>query len=405
MKILMINKYLYPRGGAETYLIRLAKLLTDHGHEVIFFSQKDPRNIPNDQEQYFIDQLDFTNIKFSTFLRFPRVIWSFKAQRMVSAMIEREKPDIVHIHNIYHQLSPSVIYAAKRAGLPIVMTVHDFKLIAPNYTLFSDPKYRPHQRPAWWLFAQSIDFTIHRILRTYRRLIDVFIAPSAFVRDRLIEHGFDPDHIVTIIPYFAWPAPVLIQTITLPTDRPYWLYAGRLDESKGIDVLIEAYNLSNKKYDLIIAGAGPFEPTLRAKIAKYDLTEYVHLVGHQTADQLNSLIASCEATVHASRVHETFGLAIAESYTHAKPVIATRSGAFTNLVDETTGLLVSPGDAPAMAAAMDQLSRDSAIIKQLGANALRRYQERWTPEIHYQLIGTLYQRLVDSNQTKSSQKK
>jgi len=394
MKILMINKFLYPRGGAETYLIRLSKLLKDKGNEVIFFSQKDPRNIPNDQEKYFINQLDFTKVKLSTFFQLPRIIWSLKAQWMVSAMIRREKPDIVHIHNIYHQLSPSVIYAAKRAGLPVVMTAHDFKLIAPNYTLFSDPEYHPHQRPGWWLFAQMIDFTIHKFFRTYQRLVDVFIAPSAFVRERLIEYGFDPGHIVTIIPYFAWPAPTLINPITLPTDRPYWLYAGRLDESKGIDILLEAYNLSNKKYDLIVAGAGPFEPTLRAKIAEYGLTDNIHLVGHQSADQLNSLIAGCQATVHASRVHETFGLAIAESYVQAKPVVATRSGAFTNLVDETTGILVPPGDPQAMAVALDQLSQDSAILKQLGLNGLRRYQERWSPELHYQMIMGLYESLV-----------
>ena len=135
MKILQINKFLYPRGGAETYLFGLSELLKKNGHEVIYFSQKNPKNISTDNKKFFVSDLELGKFSFGMLFKVGRIFWSFEAERKIAKLIKKEKPDIVHIHNIYHQISPSILRAIKKAGIPIVMTVHDFKLIDPNYTL------------------------------------------------------------------------------------------------------------------------------------------------------------------------------------------------------------------------------------------------------------------------------
>jgi len=145
MKILLANKFLYPKGGAETYLFSLEKLLVENGHEVIYFSQANPKNIKCAQAKYFVPDLELSRFSFKSLIRLGRIFWSFKAAKNFKRLLENEQPDIVHLHNIYHQLSPSIIKTAKRAGLPVVMTVHDFKLITPGYTLHADNKKRFHK--------------------------------------------------------------------------------------------------------------------------------------------------------------------------------------------------------------------------------------------------------------------
>ena len=118
MRILQINKFLYPRGGAETYLFNLSKLLAQNGHEVFFFSQKNKKNIPNKQEKYFVADLELGKFSFASALKIGRIFWSFSAQRKIKKLIGDLQPDLVHLHNIYHQISPSILPVIKRAGIP-----------------------------------------------------------------------------------------------------------------------------------------------------------------------------------------------------------------------------------------------------------------------------------------------
>src|SRR3989344_8928878 len=137
MKVLQINKFFYPKGGAETYLFSLISLLQNNGHQVIGFSQKNKNNIDIEGKEFFVDEISLDKFYLKNILKIGRIFWSFQAKKNIKKLITQENVDLVHLHNIYHQISPSILPAIKKAGLPIVMTVHDFKLVDPYYTLWA----------------------------------------------------------------------------------------------------------------------------------------------------------------------------------------------------------------------------------------------------------------------------
>ena len=137
MKILNINKFFYLRGGAERYYFALSKLLEDNGHKIIPFSMKEEKNFPSSYSKYFVDNLELGNAGLNIINKSIRPIWYKEAQKKLEALIKLEKPDIAHLHLIYHHLSPSILPILKKYNIPVVMTVHDYKLICPNYKLYT----------------------------------------------------------------------------------------------------------------------------------------------------------------------------------------------------------------------------------------------------------------------------
>ena len=139
MKILLANKFLYRRAGAEVYVLDLARALERAGHQVAFFAMKDSRNIQTPWSKYFVDEIhyDRSDGLLEDVRKVGHMIWSVEAAKKFRALLADFKPDVVHLHNIYHHLSPSIVQEAKRAGIPVVQTLHDFKLICPNYRLFT----------------------------------------------------------------------------------------------------------------------------------------------------------------------------------------------------------------------------------------------------------------------------
>src|SRR5688500_15401304 len=153
MKILFANKYYFLKGGAERYVFELRALLMKHWHTVVPFSMDDRRNMPTEWKRYFVSNVETEKVTFSLAgLRTAgRMLYSFEAKRKFKKLLDAAKPDLVHVHNIYHQISPSILPMAKKRGLPVVITVHDYKLIAPNYSLFHDGAICERTKPdRWW---------------------------------------------------------------------------------------------------------------------------------------------------------------------------------------------------------------------------------------------------------------
>jgi len=329
MKILVINKFLYPKGGAETYLLALSKLLRQDGHEVIYFSQQNKKNISASTAKYFLPDLDLSGQNKKNILGLGRIFWSFSAQKKLDQLIKTEKPDLVHLHNIYHQISPSILKTIKKHNLPVVMTVHDFKLVKHDYTLRADGQKTRHKNSLAIDLLLKAEMTFHKLLKIYEKNIDLFIAPSEFVKKELLKKGFDEKKII-VVPHF-------IDLTTYPNSQnteagDYILYAGRLDESKGVDLLIKVANRINNNLKLKIAGTGPQEKKLHELVKKLGAEKKVEFLKHLDKQQLINVIKNCRFTVFPSRVHETFGLGILESYACFKPTLASRAGAFTEIL-------------------------------------------------------------------------
>ncbi len=390
MKILHINKFLYPRGGTETYLFALSQLQREHGDEVIYFSQQHPDNIECEQAKYFLPNLELGSFSFTSVLSIGRMFWSRKAARAIKQLLIDEKPDMVHIHNIYHQISPSILPVIKNAGIPIVMTVHDFKLITPNYTLRADNKLITHRHPIAHLIM-SLEFYFHRLLNVYAKHIDYFITPSNFVKTQLIKNGFDHNKI-GVVPHF-----ITTNNETLPTAEKHILSFGRLDQSKGFDTLIRAYATIATTLPLVIAGAGPEGPRLRKLAIELGLKDRVKFVGKKSATEIKELINQSVCTIFPSRVHETFGLGVIESYAQSKPVIATRAGAFSETIEEgASGLLYTVDDATELAKHIQHLIKNPELRQQMGSRGQALVRSRYNPDSHYRHIQEVYEKAINT---------
>lgn len=393
MRILQINKFFYPKGGTETYLLSLISLLSKNGHQIIGFSQKNKNNINITGKEFFTSEINLNKFYFKNIFKIGRIFWSREAKNNIKKLIAKESIDLVHIHNIYHQISPSILPTLKQAGLPIVMTVHDFKLVSPYYTLWAT-KRNTNSKSMLAKFFMNLEYAFHRSLKIYKKNIDLFIAPSEFVKNKLIKAGYDT-HKIIVLPHFIENTNKNILT----EEKNYIVCFGRLDASKGIDVLIKAFSKIKNDTTLKIIGSGPEEKALKKLANDLAIKHKIEFIPHCQKDELEKIIAKSLFTVLPSLVHETFGLGIIESHLLAKPVIASAVGACSeNISHQKTGLLVKPDNVDELKTAMETLILNPKLRQSMGSLAQDSAQKKFTATIHLQKITQIYNSLVNHSQ-------
>ncbi len=343
MRIALVNKYLYLRRGAEKHLLDVATLLQQHGHQVSFFGMQHPKNdadflaIPDAvTSDVLVGYVGYNKNDSSLRQRLVgvgRIFWSFEAGRKMHRFLETEKPDVVHIHNIYHQLSFSILRATKKAGIPVVMTVHDYAAISPD-----KDAYYPEVGSAYWKFLRipKYNFTKRlllvlrayweRFLGGYQKYVSVFLVPSQVVADAFMAAGISPEKLV-LLPHF-YQAPVMegATTLNLPQNTPerYFLALTGASAEKGTPWLEDVCMALGAP--LVICGS--IEPGY----AKKPQDGGVVYVGHKTAAELEAYWQGAVAGVSASRLPETFGLVALESLAHGKPFVCFDAGAYKEIV-------------------------------------------------------------------------
>ena len=270
------------------------------------------------------------------------------------------------------------------------MTVHDFKLIDPLYTLRADG--RPLHKPWPVKLILDAEFRWHRRTRVYEKNIELFLAPSRFVRDRLVEQGFDAGKI-TVLPLFA--PQEFFSRQQADGQGGHVLSFGRLDESKDFDDLIRAFaELKIRGLKLKIAGEGPDRGRLEKLIKSLRLEWQIELMGLQSRDQIKKLIAEAEIVVNCSKVHETFGLAALEAMAMGKAIIASKVGAIPELIKHRqNGLLYDAADAGDLKRQLELLLRDGRLRRRL-ASAARRTANAYRPEAHAKKLIGLFEKLA-----------
>lgn len=328
MRILEVNKFYYPRRGAERHFLDLIALLESHGHEVAVFAMDDPRNVSGKYAKYAVSAVGYNrddSTRWQRIVGIGRLFWSFEARAKMRALLDEFRPDIVHIHNAYHQLSLSFLPVIRRRGIPIIQTVHDYHLISPD-----KDEYHSSVGRAYWkfLFVPKYGFgkRLLLVLKSYwervwgfRDMVDVYIAPSRFVEETLVRGGI-PGSKVTVIPHFVASAPAIASGTE--SSEPYALYFGGITEEKNIRELAALFE--KLRFRLVLAGS-----------RRMDIPQgpYVDSVGEKTEDKLKALIAGSSFVVSASRLPETFGLIVLEANIQGKPFLGYRTGAFPELVD------------------------------------------------------------------------
>jgi glycosyltransferase involved in cell wall biosynthesis len=404
MRILYCNKYNYPFSGTEVYLFELMELMRAEGHEVALFSMADPRGEPTEYDQHFVPHIDFKAKAgwWQKARRAGHAIYSTDARRRMCAMIAEFRPDVAHVRNIYHHLSPSILWELKARKVPVLYHLNDFKLLCPSYNLVSQgeaceackgggfrhvvtTKCYPGVGARMMLATEAY---VHRWLGTYRKCVDQFLAPSQFVRDKFVEHGWDGDKFA-VLPHFQKIHPLRSSI----GDHGPLLYFGRLSAEKGVDDLLRSMQ-KIPHLRLIIAGDGPQRGELQELAAALRLSN-VEFVGHVGRAERDALIARSRFTVLPSHAYETLGKTILESYAEGRAVVASDLGSRRELIDEgETGLLYRTGDVEELAGTIRALASMPDLAEKMGRAGWEMVRRRYAPEGHYQKLLSLYEGLV-----------
>lgn len=403
MKVLLANKFFFMNGGSETVFFQERAYLDSTGVQVVDFSMRDPRNLSSDFDPFFVSNRSYRDHPgpWQRLTSAVTLVHSHEAVHNFSQLIEREKPDIVHCHNIYHQLTPSIIRVAKRRGIPVVLTAHDYKPICPIYvcqrdegacTECIDHGFRKilHHRCADHSLSRSfvlyLEASVQRLLGSYESL-DQVIAPSQFMANLLTRRRF-PTHKVVVIPNGI----DVSRTIQSKQEGNYILYFGRLSKEKGIRTLLDACAITPLPCSLIIAGTGPLEAELR--------TEYpsVTFLGHLSGERLAQVIAKAAVVVVPSEWYENCPMSVLEAMAHGKPVVGSRIGGIPELVESgQTGLLFEPGNSEMLGKALVILCTDSSMRSRMGIAGRRRVEERFSTQTHNESLAALYTKVLRSN--------
>lgn len=364
MKILQINKFYFLAGGTERYMFGLSDILEKKGHEIIPFAMQDSRNLPSKYAKYFIKPVNVD--KFSP-KNIAKLFYNPDAARKLEKLIQAEKPDIAHLHNIAHQMSPAIINVLKKHNIPIIQTLHDYKLICPNYKLFSQGEvcykckgqkfynctYRKclKNSRAKSFLAMLEAYWHNLILKTYAK-VDLFIAPSRFMRDICVNFGV-PENKIKVLHN-----PIDIEKSEENQNiEDYLLYFGRISSEKGIDVLIKAMQILRKDIKLKIVGDGPDLEKYKTQVKKLNSENKIIFLGPKYERELEELIEKAKAIIIPSIWPENMPYSLLESMAKGKTIIASRIGGLPELIkDNINGFLFKAGNVHDLKAKIDELN-------------------------------------------------
>jgi len=405
VKILLINSYHYRKGGADAVYFNTARLLEKHGHEVFFFSTTHPDNEPYGSDNYFAIGLDYRKLSFGNkVLAVPTFLYNRNAHDNLLRLIDNIKPDVAHIHLFMGGLSSSILAALKKRKVPVIHSVHDYRLICPAY-LFIDGKNKVCEKCKDGIylhciankcsengFAQSSILAMDAYFRKYKLkpidYIDRFIFVSNFNRWKHIEFDtkfeFKADTLYNFNPDIDnFPAS--------ENKGNYFLFFGRISREKGIITLIEASLKSG--FRLKIAGTGPMYEQLKVK--HYENIEFL---GYKSGDELRKLIRDASFVIVPSEWYENNPLSIIEAYSFGKPVIGARIGGIPEIIEEKiTGYLFDPGNTDDLEQKLQQangLSEDEYI--KMSGNARLFAEKNFNPDEYYKSLIKIYQDVLNT---------
>jgi glycosyltransferase involved in cell wall biosynthesis len=380
-KLLLVHNYYQQRGGEDVVFEAEARLLEEHGHQVLRYEASN-------------DGLD--TMPAWTLAR--QTVWNSRTYHDVRRLLERERPALVHVHNTLPVVSPAVYYAARRAGVPLVQTLHNYRLLCPSAVLFRQGavceaclhltlahpavRYGCYRGSRAASAAVATTSALQRVLGTWHRCVDLFVALTDFARGKFIQGGLPPDRIV-VKPNFAPDRRVE------RVDGDYALFVGRLSPEKGVQPLLAAWQRLGGRIRLRIIGDGPDAPAVTAAIRAGVAVDYL---GRQGPDAVSAAMAGAKFLIFPSIWYETFGLTIIEAYAAGLPVLASDMGAMSDLVREgVTGLRFRPGDPEHLAQRVEWALAHPEDLREMGRNARREYESRYTPQRNYGLLLEVYE--------------
>lgn len=401
MKILMVNKFLYPAGGAETYIFKLGEHLEKLGHKVEYFGMNSENRCVSNSADCYTDNIDFRNSNAVGKLKYSvKSIYSNEARKKIKIILESFRPDIVHLNNINFQLTPSIIYEIKKHNIPIVQTLHDTQIACPCHRFYIEHKNqlctqceggkyykctvnKCLQNSAIKSILASIESYLYHSKGTYN-LVDKYICPSRFIADVALGAGINREKTI-VLHNFSDNQPALSRNTK---GKKYALYFGRLSVEKGIQTLIEACR-ELPDIHFVFAGTGPLAPLCEG-------INNIDAVGFKSGSELLALIENAEFSICPSECYENCSMSVVESLSLGTPVIASDLGGTKELVDnEKNGLIFEAGNRDSLKSAIKKLYNNSELTEKMRAECIN--NSSYTVEKYTERLLEIYSKLKNGN--------
>lgn len=379
MRVLIVHNVYQQSGGEDSVFRSEAMLLRQHGHEVEEFTRHNDAIAGMNRAALAL-----------------RTVWSSEAGEALRTAVARFRPDVVHAHNTFPLISPAAYWAVHSLGIPVVQTLHNFRLLCPQAMLLRNGTvcedcvgHFPWRGVMRACYRESLPQTAvhammlgtHRVMRTYRDKVTLYVALNDFCRDVFVRGGLPADR-VRVKPNFVEPPQE-----RNPGDGAGFLYVGRLSREKGIATLAGALALAGVTCEAI--GSGPEEGVLAEAPG-------VTMAGWRDGTYVAQRMARVRALVMPSLWYENFPRTLVEAFASGLPVIASRLGAMGTLIrDGATGVLFNPGDATDLAAKLRWAAGHPDEMAAMGRNALREYEERYTPEANHRILLDIYGEAIE----------
>ena len=406
MKILQVNNYHYLRGGAETVYFQTTKILEKHGHELIHFSTQNNKNVPGTTSRYFIKERSYLNKNLVEKIKSSSgFVYSLESAKKIEELIKDEKPDIAHLHIFFGQLSSSILKVLKKHKIPVVMTVHEYKMLCPTYLMIRTDgticekcadgnytnciKYKCNKGSTAYSTLMATESFVRDKFIPYEKYIDEFIFVSKFIYNKHMEYK----------PLLKKKSRVIYNSfggsIKAYSERAYFLYVGRLSKEKGILTLIKAMEKFPEK-NLKIVGEGPQHKELQDYIV-LNRCNNIELLGFHSGKSLDKLYQKADFLFMPSQWYETFGMTILESFSYGKPVAISNIGGMPEVLkDESNGFLFEPSNQASLENAIERIiGLSQEAYKQMSLSCIERVKQ-FSIEKYYSEIIDVYKGLVIS---------
>ncbi len=400
------------RGGSESVYFGTSKLLEAHGHKSLFFSMHHQENSPCEISKYFVPYIDLnmnSNGIMGQLRTAGRIIYCIDAKKRLSKLLDQYPVDVAHLHNIHHQISPSILHEFRKRNIPVVMTLHDYKMVCASYSMlvnerpceacsgeryFEVVKKRCVKDSLAKSIIASLEMYLHHKIFDIYDNIDIFISPSMFLKCKLEEMGFRKE--IVYLPNFI-DMKKFEQFKEVKTTDNSIVYFGRLSFEKGLWTLLEAVKILNAKVRIKvkIIGDGAIRGELEGRV-KDDGIDNVRFLGYLKGERLYSEIRKSLAVVLPSEWYENNPISAMEAFALKKPLIGSRIGGIPELVKNgETGYTFEPGNAEDLSEKIKKLLLDDALRIKMGHNARRFVETKLNPEKHYNGLMIIYQQAME----------
>ena len=383
----MVHNYYQQRGGEDISTESEVALLRANGHHIEFYT------VHNDLVK-----------SVGRLLTAIRSVWSLSAYKDIRKILSLGSYDILHVQNTFPLISPSILYAAKAEKVPVVMSVRNFRLFCLN-GFFHDGNAvcemclgkfmslpgiirRCYRNSLFGSLTVAVIKAVHfYILKSWKRQVNGYIALSQFVKEKIIEGGFDETKIY-VKPNFVF-ADISTSLKSKLEKRNYLVYAGRLSAEKGIQTMMDAFKKLNEPgLELFIIGDGPLMEYLEKR-----KQENVIFLGHKSHEELLSLISSAKGLIFPSEWYETFGRVVIEAYNVGTPVVGSNLGAISEIiVDGKTGFLFEAGNADSLKASLERLIQSD--LSELSNNCVEYFKMRFSSDHNIEMLLHIYDEII-----------